>query len=186
MSSLQWIDALPRTCLCAALLSQFSAPSGQAYLPFWLMQNLLLREGGKLQLHTLKPPPAATFVRFQPLCSDFLTVAALQGPRALMEHALRQYCALSEGEIIAVRHGDARYSLKVVEVRPSSSSNSSSTGCSVVSLAGDLDLEVDFALPPGGLTGPALKPAMPAKQTQQQAVLTEASNVYLLCTPSIV
>jgi ubiquitin fusion degradation protein 1 len=172
MPYLQRFDTLCRTCLCAALLSQFSAPTGQVYLPFWLMQNLLLREGGKLQLHTLKPPPAASFVRFQPLCSDFLTVAALQGPRALMEHALRQHCALSEGEVIAVRHGDARYSLKVVEVRPSSSS----TGCNVVSLAGDLDLEVDFALPPGGLTGPSLKPTMPAKQTQQQAVLAEVSS----------
>jgi ubiquitin fusion degradation protein 1 len=135
------------------------------------MQNLLLREGGRLQLHTMKPPPAATFVRFQPLCSEFLTVAALQGPRALMEHALRQYCALSEGEVIAVRHGDARYSLKVAEVRPSSSS----VDCNVVSLAGDLDLEVDFALPPGGQTGPSLKPAVPTKQLQQ-AALTEVNS----------
>jgi hypothetical protein len=33
---------------------EFSAPEGVALLPKWMMENLSLRDGGKLQLNTVK------------------------------------------------------------------------------------------------------------------------------------
>ncbi|CAN0508864.1 unnamed protein product, partial [Ectocarpus sp. 8 AP-2014] len=82
---------------------EFSAPEDQVFLPYWLMQNLLLSEGGRVELRSILRPPAGSFVRFKPHDEAFLGVAAKQGPKALMELALRRYSVLSEGATILVQ-----------------------------------------------------------------------------------
>ncbi|CAM9690364.1 unnamed protein product, partial [Ectocarpus sp. 8 AP-2014] len=55
---------------------EFSAPEDQVFLPYWLMQNLLLSEGGRVELRSILRPPAGSFVRFKPHDEAFLGVAA--------------------------------------------------------------------------------------------------------------
>ncbi|CAB1102416.1 unnamed protein product [Ectocarpus sp. CCAP 1310/34] len=50
----------------------------QVFLPYWLMQNLLLSEGGRVELRSILRPPAGSFVRFKPHDESFLGVAAKQ------------------------------------------------------------------------------------------------------------
>lgn len=50
----------------------------QVFLPYWLMQNLLLSEGARVELRSLLQPPAGSFVRFKPHNDSFLGVAARQ------------------------------------------------------------------------------------------------------------
>lgn len=135
-------------------------------MPHWMMQSLQLREGGKALLTSEPKALAATFARFQPLSEDFLQLAARLGPKALMEDALRAYCTLTRGCEIAVQHDGMHHRLRVLEVAPDG-------GRGVVSLTGDVDVEVDFALPPGAL--PDLKRKWGGKQ-QVNGLL--ADNVY--------
>lgn len=80
---------------------EFSAPEGKAFMPFWMMQNLLLRDGGRATFEskrnvravafscqhstdtyiTCSQIPKATSVRFQPHTADFLDMAASMGPK---------------------------------------------------------------------------------------------------------
>ncbi|CAM9830864.1 unnamed protein product [Ectocarpus sp. 12 AP-2014] len=109
----------PSPCQFCGVL-EFSAPQDQVFLPYWLMQNLLLSEGGRVELRSILRPPAGSFVRFKPHDESFLGVAAEQGPKALMEGALRRYSVLSEGATI-LHEGD-NFFLDVVELRTFDSS----------------------------------------------------------------
>ena len=54
---------------------EFTAPEGNCYVPFWMMQNLMLEEGGVLSVKNVSLPKA-TFVKFK------RGPAAPQKPRA--------------------------------------------------------------------------------------------------------
>ncbi|OQR85461.1 ubiquitin fusion degradation protein [Achlya hypogyna] len=126
--------ALP--CQYCSVL-EFSAPDGQMYAPYWMMQNLLVDEGGPLHLETAFGIPRGIYCRFQPHESVFLDLAAALGPKVLLEAAMRKYSVLSIGETIAIEYGAEKHLVTVVEVKPGA----------VVHLFGDVDLEVDFKAP---------------------------------------
>ena len=120
--------------------------------------------------------PKGEFVRFQPHTSNFIDLAAALGPRVravwhttfvpsydiaslwstsehpivipqeLMEHAMKNYSALSVGEVISIECSGERFQLTVLEIKPDD--------VPAICLYGDLDLEVDFA--------PAMVCALPA------------------------
>eukprot|EP00752_Nemacystus_decipiens_P013349 g11819.t1 len=50
----------------------------EVFLPYWMMQSLLLVEGARVELRSILRPPAATFVRFKPHDDTFLDLAARQ------------------------------------------------------------------------------------------------------------
>lgn len=86
---------------------EFSAPAEQAYLPFWMMQNLLLREGGRVVLKSVPKVrvqvcgtshqctlserlclylccaqiPKGTFLKLEPQDEEFLDIVASLGPK---------------------------------------------------------------------------------------------------------
>ncbi|EQC34522.1 hypothetical protein SDRG_07850 [Saprolegnia diclina VS20] len=120
---------------CSVL--EFSAPDGQMFAPYWMMQNLLCDEGGRLQLESATNIPRGVYCRLQPHVSAFLDLAATLGPKILLESAMRKYSVLSVGETIVIEYGADKYFVDVVHVKPGD----------VIHLFGDVDLEVDFKAP---------------------------------------
>ncbi|KAJ0403212.1 hypothetical protein P43SY_000020 [Pythium insidiosum] len=117
--------ASPRHQYCS--VQEFSAPDGQVFAPYWMMQNLQIDEGQFVVL-TLQPDvPRGIYCRLEPEDTTFLDLAAEIGPKLLMESALRRYSVLSVEETILIDHGDQRFYLRVVELKPAA----------VVSLLGD-------------------------------------------------
>lgn len=114
---------------------EFSAPEGVAYLPTWMLQNLKVRDGGKAQFTTVRDLPRGTYAKLQPYSQAFVDLAASVGPRDLLEVALRNYSALSQGERIMIDVADEKYFVDVIEVKPGKA----------ISIYGNVDLEVDFA-----------------------------------------
>lgn len=53
---------------------EFTAEEGSCYIPFWMMQNLLIEEGGILTVTNVSLPKA-TFVKLQPQHVDFLEIS---------------------------------------------------------------------------------------------------------------
>lgn len=113
-------------------VQEFIAEEGHANLPYWLMQNLLVPEGGMITIRNANLPKG-TFVKFQPQTSDFLNIS---NPKAVLEATLRGFTCLTEGDSIAINYNDRIYHIDVLQVAPGKA-------ISIV----DTDVNVEFAPP---------------------------------------
>ncbi|ETW05882.1 hypothetical protein, variant 2 [Aphanomyces invadans] len=116
---------------------EFSAPVGQMYAPYWMMQQLGVDEGANVHLESALSIPRGLYCQLQPNRLEILDIAASIGPKILLESAMRRYSCLGVGGTIMIEYGDERFFLKLVQVKPGP----------VVHLFGDVDLEVDFKVP---------------------------------------
>uniref|UniRef100_A0A8D0JVE9 Ubiquitin recognition factor in ER associated degradation 1 n=2 Tax=Amniota TaxID=32524 RepID=A0A8D0JVE9_PIG len=81
---------------------EFVADEGICYLPHWMMQNLLLEEGGLVQVESVNLQ-VATYSKFQPQSPDFLDIT---NPKAVLENALRNFACLTTGDVIAINYNE--------------------------------------------------------------------------------
>lgn len=114
---------------------EFTAEEGSCYIPFWMMQNLLIEEGSVLSVTNISLPKA-TFVKFQPQNLDFLEIT---NPRAVLEHALRKYSCVTQGDTILVPYNDKNYHFRIQEVKPQDAACIIETDCNV-----DFDAPVGY------------------------------------------
>jgi ubiquitin fusion degradation protein 1 len=126
------ISPLNKATHCGVL--EFSAEEGRCYIPFWMMQNLLLSEGSLITIKNVSLPKAK-FVKFRPQSVEFLNIS---NPRAVLENSLRKFTCLTLGDQIAIQYLDQNYYLEVKEVKPSDAVSIIETDC-----------EVDFEEPVG-------------------------------------
>lgn len=113
---------------------EFVADEGKIYLPYWMMRNLLLEEGGLVQVESASLP-VATYTKFQPQSTDFLDIT---NPKAVLENALRSFACLTIGDIIAIKYNKKDYELLVMEAKP---------GIAVSII--ECDMSVEFTAPVG-------------------------------------
>ncbi|OVA20419.1 Ubiquitin fusion degradation protein UFD1 [Macleaya cordata] len=86
--------ATERISHCGVL--EFIAEEGMIYMPYWMMENLLLQEGDTVQVKnvTLR---RGTYVKLQPHTKDFLDIS---NPKAILETTLRNFSCLTTGDSI--------------------------------------------------------------------------------------
>ncbi|ELR17478.1 Ubiquitin fusion degradation protein 1, putative [Acanthamoeba castellanii str. Neff] len=120
-----------RVTHCGVL--EFVADEGLCYLPHWMMQQLLLTEG---QLINVKSAtlPKGTYTKLQPVDETFLD---LTNPKAVLENALRNWSALTAGDVIIINYNKKNYEINVLEVKPDTPSHA----ISII----EADVMVDFA-----------------------------------------
>ncbi|CAH3032855.1 unnamed protein product [Porites evermanni] len=99
-----------------------------------MMRNLLLEEGGLLQVESASLP-VASYAKFQPQSVDFLDIT---NPKAVLENALRSFACLTKGDVIAIKYNEKIYELLVLETKPGNA----------VSII-ECDMQVEFAPPVG-------------------------------------
>ncbi|KAL5816965.1 hypothetical protein ACOSQ3_025343 [Xanthoceras sorbifolium] len=119
-----------RVTHCGVL--EFIADEGLIYLPYWMMQNMLLQEGDIVKLKNASLAKGS-YVKLQPHTSDFLDIS---NPKAILETSLRSYSCLTTGDTIMVPYNNKKYYIDIVETKPSSAISIIETDC-----------EVDFAPP---------------------------------------
>lgn len=159
---------------------EFVAEEGVVYLPYWMMQNLLLQEGDLVRFKSASLPKG-TYVKLRPQSKDFLDItnpkavcvaprrgdaAALLTPRAppSLETTLRKYSCLTAGDSILISYNNKRFFIDIQEVRPPRAVSIIETDC-----------EVDFAPPldyvePQRPPPPAPAPAPPAQLPAEGAL----------------
>lgn len=123
---------------------EFIAEEGRVYLPQWMMETLEVRPGSLLQIGTTDVPQGQ-FVKIEPQSVDFLDIS---DPKAVLENVLRKFSTLTVDDIIEISYNNKIYRIKVLEVKPESSSSSI---CVI-----ETDLVTDFA-PPVGYVEPDYK-----------------------------
>ncbi|KAI0082817.1 UFD1-domain-containing protein [Panus rudis PR-1116 ss-1] len=127
---------------------EFIAEEGCVHLPHWMMKTLRLEEGDAIRV-TGTELPKGKFVKLQAQQVHFLEVS---DPKAVLEQALRNFSALTQGDIIEIIYNSIVFGFLVMETRPGGE------GISVL----DTDLEVDFAAPVGYVEPERPKPAAPS------------------------
>mmetsp|Transcript_25722 Transcript_25722/g.46998 ORF Transcript_25722/g.46998 Transcript_25722/m.46998 type:complete len:300 (-) Transcript_25722:112-1011(-) len=113
-------------------VQEFIADEGTCYLPYWMMQNLLLREGDMLRVTNISLPKG-TFVKLQPHSSDFLDI---NNPKAVLETSLRNFATLTVGDVVVINYNQKKYYIEIIECKPAAA----------VSII-EADVNVDFAPP---------------------------------------
>ncbi|KAI0724000.1 ubiquitin fusion degradation protein UFD1-domain-containing protein [Cerioporus squamosus] len=124
---------------------EFIAQEGCVHLPAWMMQTLRLNEGDPIRV-TGCELPKGKLVKLQAQTVDFLEIS---DPKAVLEQCLRNFSALTQGDIIEISYNSIVFGLLVMETQPGGE------GISVL----DTDLEVDFAPPVGYVEPERPKPA---------------------------
>ncbi|KAL7118655.1 hypothetical protein ACP275_02G016700 [Erythranthe tilingii] len=122
--------ATERLSHCGVL--EFIAEEGMIYMPYWMMENLLLQEGDFVRVKNVTIPKG-TYVKLQPHTKDFLDIS---NPKAILETTLRNFSCLTTGDSIMVAYNNKKYYIDIVESKPSHAISIIETDC-----------EVDFAPP---------------------------------------
>jgi ubiquitin fusion degradation protein 1 len=117
---------------------EFTAEEGSCYIPFWMMQNLLIEEGSVISVTNVSLPKA-TFVKLQPQHVDFLEIT---NPRAVLEHALRNFSCVTKGDVICLPFNSKNYHFELKEVKPKDAACIIETDCNV-----DFDAPVGYKEP---------------------------------------
>lgn len=123
-------DATERVSHCGVL--EFIAEEGMIYMPYWMMENLLLQEGDFVRVKNVTLPKGK-YVKLQPHTKDFLDIS---NPKAILETTLRNFSCLTTGDSIMVAYNNKKYYIDIVETKPSNAISIIETDC-----------EVDFAPP---------------------------------------
>ncbi|KAL7237492.1 hypothetical protein ACSBR2_003733 [Camellia fascicularis] len=122
--------ATARISHCGVL--EFIAEEGMIYMPYWMMENLLLQEGDIVRVKNMTLPKG-TYVKLQPHTKDFLDIS---NPKAILETTLRNFSCLTTGDSIMVAYNNKKYYIDIIETKPSNAISIIETDC-----------EVDFAPP---------------------------------------
>ncbi|KAK1402665.1 ubiquitin fusion degradation protein 1-like [Heracleum sosnowskyi] len=122
--------ATERVSHCGVL--EFIAEEGMIYMPYWMMENLLLQEGDIVRVKNATLPKG-TYVKLQPHTMDFLDIS---NPKAILETTLRNFSCLTTGDSIMVAYNNKKYYIDIIEAKPANAITIIETDC-----------EVDFAPP---------------------------------------
>lgn len=109
---------------------EFVSEEGMCHIPYWMMQNLLLKEGDYITIRNLRLPKA-NWVKFRPQTENYWEIS---NPKAVLEQALRNFATLTIGDRIPIHYLSNVYELDVVDLRPSDA-------CCII----ETDMEVEFA-----------------------------------------
>ncbi|KAG9123296.1 ubiquitin fusion degradation protein [Ceratobasidium sp. 392] len=140
-------------------LFQLKNPSNQAatthggVLEFIAEEGTLrLNEGDPIRI-TSANLVKGSFVKIQAQEKEFIEVS---DPKAVLESSLRNFAALTQGDIFEIQYNTLTFSFLVMEVKPNQSDMGGAAGINII----DVDLEVDFATPKGYVE-PVRAPAAP-------------------------
>ncbi|KAJ8530967.1 hypothetical protein K7X08_025698 [Anisodus acutangulus] len=150
--------ATERVSHCGVL--EFIAEEGMIYMPYWMMENLLLQEGDIVRVKNATLPKGK-YVKLQPHTKDFLDIS---NPKAILETTLRNFSCLTTGDSIMVAYNNKKYYIDIVETKPSNAISIIETDC-----------EVDFAPPLDYKEPERAVPSLPSKiPAEGQDAATEA------------
>ncbi|CAA9990425.1 ubiquitin fusion degradation protein UFD1, putative [Plasmodium knowlesi strain H] len=111
---------------------EFISDEGTCHMPYWMMQQLCLKEGDIVRVTSVSLPKG-TFVKLKPCSTDFME---LSNHRAVLETALRNYATLTIGDNIVIHYLGKTYEIKIVDLKPA-------FACTII----ETDVEVEFEEP---------------------------------------
>ncbi|CAB9503786.1 Ubiquitin recognition factor in ER-associated degradation protein 1 [Seminavis robusta] len=158
-----------QTTHCGVL--EFTAEEGSCYIPYWMMQNLLIQEGDVITVANVSLPKA-TMIKLKPQHVDFLDIS---NPKAVLEFALRNYTCVTKGDVIQIPYNNKNYQFELREVKPQDAACIVETDCNL-----EFDAPVGYKEPAPSSMGSAassLKPDGPRSECPSPTTASSASSV---------
>lgn len=93
---------------------EFIGDEGNAYIPLWMMLNLLIDEGDLITIETVQLP-RATYCKLQPQSKDFLDIT---NQKAALENFLRNFGCLTTGDLLNMEYNGKVHGFRVMETKP--------------------------------------------------------------------
>ncbi|PIA53315.1 hypothetical protein AQUCO_00900115v1 [Aquilegia coerulea] len=151
--------ATERVSHCGVL--EFIAEEGMIYMPYWMMENMLLQEGDTVRVKNVALPKGK-YVKLQPHTMDFLDIS---NPKAILETTLRNFSCLTTGDSIMVAYNNKKYYIDIVETKPANAISIIETDCEV-DFAPPLDYKEPERVAPSGTSskGPAQVQEQPVEE----------------------
>jgi len=106
---------------------EFTAEEGTCYIPFWMMQNLLIQEGEVITVSNVSLPKAS-MIKLKPQHVDFLEIS---NPKAVLEFALRNFSCVTKGDVIQIPYNNKNYQFELKEVKPQDAACIIETDCNL-------------------------------------------------------
>ena len=106
---------------------EFTAEEGTCYIPFWMMQNLLIQEGDVITVSNVSLPKAK-MIKLKPQHVDFLEIS---NPKAVLEFALRNFSCVTKGDVIQIPYNNKNYQFELREVEPQDAACIIETDCNL-------------------------------------------------------
>lgn len=94
---------------------EFTAQEGTVVIPSWMISQLNFQEGELVMMRKITLPPG-DFVKLQPH-TDSYQVEGIN-PKALLEWRLRDFVALTKGEVLPIISHGHTFKFSVLEVKP--------------------------------------------------------------------
>jgi ubiquitin fusion degradation protein 1 len=117
--------------MCVGVI-EFTALNGTCYVPYWIMNQLAIGEGKKLQILDCKIPKA-TYIKIK-------LHSYLSNPKAFLEVALRKFTCLNKDTTFSIPYMGQKLNFDVIDTKPESS-------VCVVDVECDLEFE-EISKPP--------------------------------------
>jgi len=135
-------------------VQEFSAPPGICHIPYHIMNNIAVTEGGQVEIEKVSPAQG-TYMKLRPHKTEFIN---LDNPRTILEKIMsRDYPVVSQGQTLELysKELDKKYLVDIVETKPEE----------VIGIV-NTDINIDFEQPldyvqPSPATPPATPPAIP-------------------------
>jgi len=160
-------DTTKTTTHCGVL--EFTAAEGTCCCPWWIMQHLLIEEGGFISVKSATLQ-RGTYVKLQPQSSSFLDIA---NPKAVLEKVFRNFSALTQGDVIKIEYNKKHYYLSIIDAKPSKA-------ISII----ETDIQVDFAPPLDYKEPTVTSPQDIPKDGKQELVKRDKQEVEVESSPS--
>ncbi len=103
---------LKKKTFCGVL--EFVAEEGTCYMPYWMMENLMVGEGDELMITSVSLNKG-TSVTIQPHQTAFID---LYNPKAILETELTNYSCLMQGDTINISYQNQDFLINIVECKP--------------------------------------------------------------------
>jgi len=136
----------------------------EIFLPAWMLRNLRVKRGAFVSIRSALDLPTGEQVTFQSKSREFADLLHSVGPQSFMESAMCRYSVLSLNERLKVHMGGRSWQLRVMQLRPAP----------VVSVLGNLDLQVEF-MPPSQGASEIVTTAAPQLHNEADNILTSAA-----------
>ena len=121
---------------------EFTSPENSILLPDWIMACIHLEKGEVINIEAVSLP-VAKYVSIEPLDASFLT---LSNPRAVMEHNLTKFSALTKGICIEIWHNEKPYLIKIHDLKAKIKGSDIGRVNGACILDVDVELEIGSAL----------------------------------------
>lgn len=125
-------------------------PAQKAFLPNWMMDNLLLQPGDQATFTLIEDYPKLNYISLKPTSSKFFE--NVENPKYTLEHALRKFTVLTLGDTFVLKLLGDEYEFQVNKI--GTCSEAADFGCLINT---DLNVNIEASVPTSQVVAPGEK-----------------------------